>query len=226
MSRPISYCLVAKAANGDEEAYKYFFESMVYNLAYGIFSTTGCSCDPQCHASEEKMEALDTRFKREHADLKEKRREEARNWYEDAELENGKYQCVCVQCKKTFIGHKRRVQCRTCAHSPGKFERIMMPVIKGYTTLPLPAFPDLRKIMQAQPMSPPTIRISRTATVLEAVVASGVFPSKSDARRVIQMGGVELNYTAKLKEAEKPLGANDGDTLKIGRKRYFRVELS
>ncbi len=42
----------------------------------------------------------------------------ARNWTEDAPHENGKYQCTCVFCKETFIGHKRRVVCKVCAAKP------------------------------------------------------------------------------------------------------------
>lgn len=41
-----------------------------------------------------------------------------RDWTEDAPHENGNYSCLCVTCKQTFIGHKRRVQCRVCASKP------------------------------------------------------------------------------------------------------------
>jgi hypothetical protein len=40
---------------------------------------------------------------------------QARNWFEDASHENGNYQCRCTDCGEIFIGHKRRVVCRTCA---------------------------------------------------------------------------------------------------------------
>jgi hypothetical protein len=36
------------------------------------------------------------------------------NWAEDNTHENGNYACHCVACKKQFIGHKRRVICKTC----------------------------------------------------------------------------------------------------------------
>lgn len=39
----------------------------------------------------------------------------ARNWDEDFTHENGDYLCQCVTCGKPFIGHKRRVVCRSCA---------------------------------------------------------------------------------------------------------------
>lgn len=37
------------------------------------------------------------------------------DWPEDFSHENGEYQCRCVECGSVFIGHKRRVVCRTCA---------------------------------------------------------------------------------------------------------------
>lgn len=41
-----------------------------------------------------------------------------RDWTEDSPHENGNYQCQCVTCKQSFIGHKRRVQCKLCAPKP------------------------------------------------------------------------------------------------------------
>jgi len=37
-----------------------------------------------------------------------------RDWIEDFEHENGKYECRCCNCGMTFIGHKRRVVCGVC----------------------------------------------------------------------------------------------------------------
>jgi hypothetical protein len=37
-----------------------------------------------------------------------------RDWKEDKDLENGNYQCLCVVCKRFFIGHKRRLICFEC----------------------------------------------------------------------------------------------------------------
>jgi hypothetical protein len=39
-----------------------------------------------------------------------------RDWTEDFSHENGNYSCRCFQCGLTFVGHKRRVQCRKCAN--------------------------------------------------------------------------------------------------------------
>lgn len=41
-----------------------------------------------------------------------------RDWTEDSSHENGNYQCQCVTCKQSFIGHKRRVQCKLCTSKP------------------------------------------------------------------------------------------------------------
>ena len=41
-----------------------------------------------------------------------------RNWSEDFSHENGNYFCRCIECKKMFIGHKRRVICKVCASGP------------------------------------------------------------------------------------------------------------
>lgn len=37
-----------------------------------------------------------------------------RDWVEDFSHENGQYSCTCAHCKKPFIGHKRRVECKEC----------------------------------------------------------------------------------------------------------------
>lgn len=37
-----------------------------------------------------------------------------KDWPEDAVQENGAYACVCCECGCQFVGHKRRVMCRSC----------------------------------------------------------------------------------------------------------------
>lgn len=36
------------------------------------------------------------------------------HWPEDFEHENGNYFCKCNTCDADFVGHKRRVQCKSC----------------------------------------------------------------------------------------------------------------
>lgn len=38
-----------------------------------------------------------------------------RNWPEDFSHENGMYENLCCLCKRSFLGHKRRVVCKSCA---------------------------------------------------------------------------------------------------------------
>ena len=40
------------------------------------------------------------------------------DWPEDAGQENGAYSCICADCGRMFVGHKRRVTCRACATRP------------------------------------------------------------------------------------------------------------
>lgn len=40
------------------------------------------------------------------------------DWTEDAEHENGSYQCRCVMCGAGFTGHKRRAICKVCHNKP------------------------------------------------------------------------------------------------------------
>jgi hypothetical protein len=37
-----------------------------------------------------------------------------KDWPEDFSQENGNYECRCVYCKGSFVGHKRRVVCKQC----------------------------------------------------------------------------------------------------------------
>jgi len=37
-----------------------------------------------------------------------------KDYSEDFKLENGNYNCHCVECGKIFVGHKRRVICKEC----------------------------------------------------------------------------------------------------------------
>lgn len=40
--------------------------------------------------------------------------DDARNWEEDRELENGNYINTCASCNLLFMGHKRRTTCKAC----------------------------------------------------------------------------------------------------------------
>lgn len=38
-----------------------------------------------------------------------------RSFKEDYGHENGQYVCICFMCKQKFMGHKRRVICKSCS---------------------------------------------------------------------------------------------------------------
>lgn len=38
------------------------------------------------------------------------------DWPEDLDHENGTYNCKCCECGQQFMGHKRRLVCKTCAN--------------------------------------------------------------------------------------------------------------
>jgi len=57
---------------------------------------------------------------------------------------------------------------------------------------------------------------------LDLVMAAGVISSRSEARRLIQQGGVELDG-AKLQDPQAAVTPKTGTVLKIGKKHFFRL---
>jgi len=70
MSMMISYCLIVKAAEGDEEAYQSLLSATKYNMSYGHFTQRGCFCDPTCDTTDEKLKLLNERIALDTKDLK------------------------------------------------------------------------------------------------------------------------------------------------------------
>lgn len=63
MSVPVSYCLIAKAAAGDDAAYQSLLAAMRINMKCGHYSTFPCNCDPPCaEVTKEQGEALNQRL--------------------------------------------------------------------------------------------------------------------------------------------------------------------
>lgn len=62
-----------------------------------------------------------------------------------------------------------------------------------------------------------------TPGVLGLVMAAGVISSRSEARRLIQQGGVELDGT-KLADPQAEPGFRSGAVLKVGKKHFFRLK--
>ncbi len=64
--------------------------------------------------------------------------------------------------------------------------------------------------------------VSKSWTAMDLVMASGVIASKSEARRLIQQGGVEYDG-AKLKDPQEVMIVKPQALLKIGKKHFFRI---
>lgn len=74
-------------------------------------------------------------------------------------------------------------------------------------------------------MELPTVSMTSKSSwsTLEMVLATGVITSRSEARRLIQQGGVELD-SAKLLDPQISIIPKKGTVLKIGKKNFFRIE--
>jgi len=73
------------------------------------------------------------------------------------------------------------------------------------------------------PAKIPSLKLQSKKTLLtELLIKSGV-PSKSEARRLITQGAVELNGEKKTNPQER-LNLSRGDVLKIGKHRFFRIQ--
>ena len=66
MSIPISWCLIQKAAKGNEDSYQEYVKRMKVNMAFGSHSIFPCYHDPVCEmASKEEIDKLNMRLKTE-----------------------------------------------------------------------------------------------------------------------------------------------------------------
>jgi len=54
VSVPFRSCLVAKAANGNEQQYQKLLYVVGENVRHGSFTKLGCRCKKRCHASRAK----------------------------------------------------------------------------------------------------------------------------------------------------------------------------
>ncbi len=71
----------------------------------------------------------------------------------------------------------------------------------------------------------PTLKIhSGTILPVDIIIASGVFKSKSEARRLIEQGGFDVDNRP-WRDPQSPLVLKGGEVLKIGKKRFFKVVL-
>jgi tyrosyl-tRNA synthetase len=71
----------------------------------------------------------------------------------------------------------------------------------------------------------PTLKIN-TGTILpvDLIVASGVFNSRSEARRLVEQGGFDVDNRP-CRDPQSPLVLKGGEVIKVGKKRFFKVVL-
>jgi len=78
-----------------------------------------------------------------------------------------------------------------------------------------------REIPDAIPM----LKInSGTILPVDLIVASGVFKSKSEARRLVEQGGFDVDNRP-CRDLQSPLVLKGGEVIKVGKKRFFKVIL-
>ena len=69
----------------------------------------------------------------------------------------------------------------------------------------------------------PLLKIpGNTILPLDLVIASGVFKSKSEARRLIEQGGFDVDNRP-CRDLHSPLVLKGGEVIKVGKKRFFKV---
>jgi tyrosyl-tRNA synthetase len=59
---------------------------------------------------------------------------------------------------------------------------------------------------------------------VDLIVASGVFTSRSEARRLVEQGGFDVDNLPQ-RDPQVPLVLRGGEVIKVGKKRFFKVVL-
>lgn len=71
----------------------------------------------------------------------------------------------------------------------------------------------------------PALKIaSSTILPVDLIIASGVFKSRSEARRLIEQGGFDVDNRP-CRDPQSPLVLKGGEVIKVGKKRFFKVVL-
>jgi len=60
------------------------------------------------------------------------------------------------------------------------------------------------------------------ANVVVILNKKGIVKSKSDAKRLIKQGGIQINGK-KLKDFKNPIPLKKGDVIKVGKLKFFRI---
>jgi tyrosyl-tRNA synthetase len=71
----------------------------------------------------------------------------------------------------------------------------------------------------------PTLKINNgTILPVDLIIASGVFKSRGEARRLIEQGGFDVDNRP-CRDPQVPLVLRGGEVIKVGKKRFFKVIL-
>jgi tyrosyl-tRNA synthetase len=75
------------------------------------------------------------------------------------------------------------------------------------------------------PIDIPTYRLHQSTSIVELLVRAGLARSKSEARRLVQQGGVRLDgqRVNDIRTQVQPPVAADGTVLRVGRRRFLRL---
>lgn len=76
---------------------------------------------------------------------------------------------------------------------------------------------------QEIPEDIPSLVVHDSLSVLDLVMQTGVFTSRSEAKRLIEQGGVEL-AGKKLKDFQETVRPEPGSVLRAGKRRWFRIQ--
>jgi tyrosyl-tRNA synthetase len=68
-----------------------------------------------------------------------------------------------------------------------------------------------------------SVKVEKSITALDMAMETGIFKSKSDARRLIEQGGFEYDGAA-VKDTKAMLDLKNGAVLRIGKKNFFRIK--
>ena len=84
---------------------------------------------------------------------------------------------------------------------------------------------DFVKVFQKRetPQHIPEKTLKVSANLLESLVLTGLAPSKSEARRLLQHNAVKLNN---LKVNNPELRMHDGDEIRVGKRKWVKIHLA
>ncbi len=68
----------------------------------------------------------------------------------------------------------------------------------------------------------PEVKVPSSLGIIDLIVKTGGIPSKSEARRLVQQGAVELD-SKKIADINANIDPKNGSVLKIGKRQFFKI---